>query len=122
MHSCQSTFSPPDLQHSHEQAKGKMFTYTDSEPWFALPEPLDNLSAESPSRSVHQNHSLRHGWVFVAEVGFFVAGSFFNAGLFMGVFQKSILNRVCQLLSICAHKMAPRTSQGLQEPAWDAPT
>ena len=45
-----------------------------------------------------------------------------NAGLFVRVFQKSILNRVCQLLAIRAHKMAPRTSQGLQERAWDTPT
>ena len=50
--------------------------------------------------------------------------SFFwhHAGLFVGVFQKSILNRVCQLLAIRAHKMAPRTSRGLQERAWDTPT
>ena len=34
-----------------------------------------------------------------------------HAGLFVGVFQKSILNRVCQLLAIRAHKMAPRTSR-----------
>ena len=45
-----------------------------------------------------------------------------HAGLFVGVSQKSILNRVCQLLAINANKMAPRTSQGLQEPAWDTPT
>ena len=43
------------------------------------------------------------------------------AGLFVGVFQKSILNRVCQLLAIRAHKMAPRTGQGLQERAWNTP-
>ena len=35
-----------------------------------------------------------------------------HAGLFVGVFQKSILNRVCQLLAIRANKMAPRTSMG----------
>ena len=45
-----------------------------------------------------------------------------HAGLFVGVFQKSILNRVRQLLAIRAHKMAPRTSQGLQERAWDTTT
>ena len=33
-----------------------------------------------------------------------------HAGLYVGVFQKSILSRVCQLLAIRAHKMAPRTS------------
>ena len=44
-----------------------------------------------------------------------------HAGLFVGVFQKSILNRVCQPLAIRAHEMAPRTSQGLQERAWDTP-
>ena len=35
---------------------------------------------------------------------------------------KSILQRPCQFLAINAHKMAPRTSKGLQERAWDAPT
>ena len=40
----------------------------------------------------------------------------------MGVFQKSILNRVCQLLAIRAHTMAPRTSQWLKERASDTPT
>ena len=46
----------------------------------------------------------------------------FHARLFVGVFQKSSLNRVCQLLAIHAHEMAPRTSKRLQERAWDTHT
>ena len=41
---------------------------------------------------------------------------------FVGVSQKSIFKRPCQVLAINAHKMAPRTSKRLQERAWDAPT
>jgi len=41
---------------------------------------------------------------------------------FVGVSQKSIFKRLCQFLAIDALKMAPRTSKGLQERAWDAPT
>ena len=37
-----------------------------------------------------------------------------------GGISKSILQRPCQFLAINAHKMAPRTSKGLQERAWDA--
>jgi len=46
----------------------------------------------------------------------------FHARLFVGVdpISKSILQRPCQFLAINAHKMAPRTSKGLQERAWDA--
>ena len=40
----------------------------------------------------------------------------------MGVSQKSIFKRPCQLLAINAHKMAPRTTQWLQERPWNAPT
>ena len=39
-----------------------------------------------------------------------------------GGISKVNFEQSCQLLSICAPKMAPRTSQGLQERAWDAPT
>ena len=39
-----------------------------------------------------------------------------------GGMSKSFVKRCCQLLATNAHKMAPRTSQGLQERAWDAPT
>ena len=39
-----------------------------------------------------------------------------------GGMSKSLFKRCCQLSAINAHKMAPRTSQGLQERAWDAPT
>jgi hypothetical protein len=39
-----------------------------------------------------------------------------------GSISKSILQRPCQFLAINAHKMAPRTSKGLQERAWEAPT
>ena len=39
-----------------------------------------------------------------------------------GSMSKSYFKRCCQLLVINAHKMAPRTSQGLQERAWDNPT
>ena len=39
-----------------------------------------------------------------------------------GGISKSIIQRPCQFLAINAHKMAPRTSKGLQERAWDAPT
>ena len=35
---------------------------------------------------------------------------------------KVIFKRCCQLLALNTLKMAPRTSQGLQERAWDAPT
>ena len=45
-----------------------------------------------------------------------------HARLFVGAFQKSILNIVCQLLAMRAHKMAPRTSQWLKERAADTPT
>ena len=47
---------------------------------------------------------------------------YFGAGGREATFQKSILDRVCQLLAIRAHKMAPRTRQGLQKRAWDTPT
>ena len=40
----------------------------------------------------------------------------------MGVSQKSISKRPCRFLAINTHKMDPRTSQGLQERAWDAPS
>ena len=40
----------------------------------------------------------------------------------MGVFQKSIYKRTCQLLAINAHKMAARTTRWLQERQGDAPT
>ena len=39
-----------------------------------------------------------------------------------GGISKSILQRPCQFLAINSRKMAPRTSKGLQERAWDAPT
>ena len=39
-----------------------------------------------------------------------------------GGMSKSFFQRCCQLLATNGHKMAPRTSQGLQERAWDAPT
>ena len=39
-----------------------------------------------------------------------------------GGISKSILQRPCQFLAINTHKMTPRTSKGLQERAWDAPT
>ena len=39
-----------------------------------------------------------------------------------GGISKSIPQRPCHFLAINAHKMAPRTSKGLQERAWDAPT
>ena len=39
-----------------------------------------------------------------------------------GGIQKPFDKRCCQLFAINAHKMAPRSSQGLQERAWDAPT
>jgi len=39
-----------------------------------------------------------------------------------GGISKSILSRVCQFLSMRAHKMAPRTSQWLKERASDTPT
>ena len=35
---------------------------------------------------------------------------------------KVIFKRCCQLLTIKAYRMGARTSQGLQERAWDAPT
>ena len=38
-----------------------------------------------------------------------------------GGMSKSFFKRCCQLLVINTHKLAPRTSQGLQERAWDAP-
>ena len=41
---------------------------------------------------------------------------------FVGVSQKSIFKRPCRFLAMNTHKMAPRTSKGLQERAWDAPT
>jgi len=41
---------------------------------------------------------------------------------FVGVSQKSIFKRPCQVLAINAHKMALRTSKRLQERAWDATT
>jgi hypothetical protein len=40
----------------------------------------------------------------------------------VGVSQKSISKRPCRFLAINTHKMDPRTSQGLQERAWDAPS
>ena len=40
----------------------------------------------------------------------------------MGVSQKSIFKRPGQLWAINAHKMAPRTTQWLQERPWNAPT
>ena len=46
----------------------------------------------------------------------------FHAGLFVGVSQKSILNRACQVLAINAHEMAPRTRRWLQERGRDTPT
>ena len=39
-----------------------------------------------------------------------------------GVSQKSIFKRPCQFWAINAHKMAPRTTQRLQERPWSAPT
>ena len=41
---------------------------------------------------------------------------------FVGVFQKSIYKRTCQLLATNAHKMAPRTTRRHQERQGDAPT
>jgi len=38
-----------------------------------------------------------------------------------GGIQKSIIKRMCQLLAIDAHTIAPRTTQRLQERAWNAP-
>jgi hypothetical protein len=46
----------------------------------------------------------------------------FHPRPYVGVSQKSISKRPCRFLAINPHKMAPRTSQGLQERAWDAPT
>ena len=45
-----------------------------------------------------------------------------HARPFVGVFEKSIFKRPCQFLAMNAHKMAPRTTQWLQERRWDAPT
>ena len=45
-----------------------------------------------------------------------------HARPFVGVSQKSIDKRTGQLLSINAHKMAPRTTRWLQERQGDAPT
>ena len=39
-----------------------------------------------------------------------------------GGMSKTFFKKCCQLLAINAHKMAPRTSQGLQERAWNTPT
>ena len=39
-----------------------------------------------------------------------------------GGISKSILQRPCQFLAINAHKIAPKTTQWLQERPWDAPT
>ena len=41
---------------------------------------------------------------------------------FVGVSQKSIFKRPCQVLAINAHKMVPRPPQGLQNRPWNAPT
>ena len=46
----------------------------------------------------------------------------FHARPFVGVLQKSIFKRPCQFLAINARKMAPRTTQWLQERPWNAPT
>ena len=40
---------------------------------------------------------------------------------FVGVSQKSIFKRPCQVLAINANKMAPRPPQGLQDRPWNAP-
>ena len=45
-----------------------------------------------------------------------------HARPFVGISQKSIFKRPCQFLAINAHKMAPRTTQWLQERPWNAPT
>jgi len=45
-----------------------------------------------------------------------------HARPFVGVFQKSIYKRTCQLLAINARTMAPRTRRWLQERQGDAPT
>ena len=63
---------------------------------------------------IHRPYGKKHG----GELGRFE----YHAGLFVGVFQKSILNRVCQLLAINAHKMAQKTGQRFQVRVWDAPT
>ena len=41
---------------------------------------------------------------------------------FVGVSQKSIFKRPCQVLAINAHKMAPIPHQRLQDRTWDTPT
>ena len=51
-----------------------------------------------------------------------VGSPFTHARPFVGVFQKSIYKRTCQLLAINAEKMAPRTTRWLQERQGDAPT
>ena len=46
----------------------------------------------------------------------------FHPRPFVVVSQKSIFKRPCRFLAMNTRKMAPRTSKGLQERAWDAPT
>ena len=67
------------------------------------------------------SHTHKHAHV-TRDMGLEKRGGRIHPRLFVGVSQKSIFNRPCQFLATNAHKMAPRTSKGLQERAWDAPT
>ena len=80
---------------------------------------VEGFTNGSASRTSASN---RGNFVFVASLNTLEDQVHAPRKALRGGMSKSFFKRCCQLLAINAHKMAPRTSQGLQERAWDAPT
>ena len=80
----------------------------------------------SLSLSLSPFFSPQHGWEEGLEryVGheFMWSEGNIHPRSFVGVSQKSIFKRPCQVLAINAHKMAPKPHQRLQNRTWDTPT